>query len=199
MASAQEFFTPEAVGQLSGAIAAVTAISVTVRRVTTINSPLIPFLVSVILCYVTAGISETYTPLLLAEFPAKEFFQSVLSWLLPAFNACLLFTATIGATEVGNALAPSNIKQENNRIASASAENARAGRDVAVKEVTPRDLELGTSKNKLGEQEQHRRKDYEEYRSKTNYKYERGNWAPREEAFPSHTDTRIFQSWFDRV
>jgi len=35
----QDFFSPEAVGQLAGAIAAVTAISVTVRRLTGRNTP----------------------------------------------------------------------------------------------------------------------------------------------------------------
>jgi hypothetical protein len=100
----QDFFSLEAVGQLAGAIAAVTAISVTVRRLTGRDTPLIPFFTSLVVTYLTAGASGGIDAVDWATFPSPGFFHSALTWLLPLLNACLLFTSAIGATEVGGAI-----------------------------------------------------------------------------------------------
>src|SRR5690242_10139488 len=104
MALTQEFFTPEALGQLTVAVAAVTAVSVTLRRVSGLNTPLIPFAVSVIVTYAAAGTAGSLNPLPLDQFPASEFFRSLVSWLVPLLNACLLFSSVIGVTETAGAL-----------------------------------------------------------------------------------------------
>jgi hypothetical protein len=62
MALTQDFFTPEALGQLTVAVAAVNAVSVTVRRMSGLNSPIIPFAASAILTYVAAGAAGTQPP-----------------------------------------------------------------------------------------------------------------------------------------
>ncbi len=119
----QDFFSPEAVGQLAGAIAAVTAISVTVRRLTGRNTPLIPFSTSLAVTYLTAGASGAIDAMDWAAFPSPGFFHSALTWLLPLLNACLLFASAIGATEVGGALGgearPSRTQRELERLAPA--------------------------------------------------------------------------------
>lgn len=104
MATVQEFFTPEAVGQITGAVAAVTAVSVTIRKVTGFGSAIIPFVISMVVVYASAGASGTLSAIPWGEFPSQPFFQPLLGWLLPVLNACLLFTAAIGATEVGGAI-----------------------------------------------------------------------------------------------
>ena len=104
MALTQEFFTPEALRQLTVAVAAVTAVSVAIRRVSGLNTPLIPFAVSVIVTYVAAGTAGSLNSLPLGLFPASEFFRSLVGWLVPLLNACLLFSSVIGVTEMAGAL-----------------------------------------------------------------------------------------------
>ena len=104
MALTQEFFAAESLGQLSVAVAAVTAVSVTIRRVSGLNSPILPFVVSVIVTYVAAGAAGSLKPLPLAQFPAGEFFRSLIEWLVPLLNSCLLFSSVIGVTEMAGTL-----------------------------------------------------------------------------------------------
>jgi len=103
MATAQEFFTAGTIAQLGGAILAVTAVSVTIRNVTGRNTLLIPIFVSLLLTYITAGAAGSLGSVPWGAFPASDFFASIIGWALPAINACLLFTAVLGTTELGAA------------------------------------------------------------------------------------------------
>lgn len=40
----------------------------------------------------------------LGQLPTSEFFRSLVSWLVPLLNACLLFSSVIGVTEMAGAL-----------------------------------------------------------------------------------------------
>jgi hypothetical protein len=104
MALSPEFFTPEALSQLGVAIAAVTAVSVAVRRVSGISSPLIPFVASALITYIAAGAAGTLKSVPFAAFPESEFFSLLSGWLLPLLNTCLLFSSVVGVTEIGGAL-----------------------------------------------------------------------------------------------
>ena len=104
MADPQEFFTPSTIEQISGAIAAVTAVPVAFRSLTGINTPIVPFVTSIILTYVAAGTSGILIPIHLSNFPKADFFHEIQGWIIPLINGCLLFTAVIGATESGGAV-----------------------------------------------------------------------------------------------
>jgi hypothetical protein len=104
MATAHDFFTPEAVASTSGAIAAVTAVSVTVRQLVGWESPKGPFIVSLLVVYGAAGNAHALAYVPFREYPAAIFWHPLVRWLLPIPNACLLFTAVLGVTGAAHAV-----------------------------------------------------------------------------------------------
>jgi hypothetical protein len=104
MAVEYEFFQPEALGKLAGAVAVVTAVSVTIRRISGLNTPWVPFFTSLVVTYVAAGAAGSLHAMPSEPFPSAGFFGAVVSWLMPLLNACLLFTSVVGVTETVGAL-----------------------------------------------------------------------------------------------
>lgn len=104
MTDVQRFFTATSTGQLAGAIAAVTVVSVTIRAISGIDHFSVPFATSLVLVYVTAGAAGTLLRVPASEFPEREFFSALLSWFIPFLNTCLLFVAVLGVTPLGGAI-----------------------------------------------------------------------------------------------
>ena len=86
MSVPQEFFTWNSLGTLASASAGVVVVTNTVRRVVGIKSPLVPFVVSLL---ITIG----------GAYQANAL-HGVGAWGLAFLNSCLLFCTATGAQEV---------------------------------------------------------------------------------------------------
>lgn len=86
MNAAQEFFTWTSLGTLAGASAAVVVVTNTVRKVIGLATPLIPFIVSLL---ITIG----------GAYQAGAM-HGAGAWGIAFLNACLLFCTATGAQEV---------------------------------------------------------------------------------------------------
>jgi hypothetical protein len=65
---------------------------------------MVPFIVSLLLVYAVAGNADALANVPFGQFPAAEFWHPLVGWLLPVLNACLLFTAVLGATGAAHAV-----------------------------------------------------------------------------------------------
>ena len=97
----EEFFTLASFGQLATAVVVVTVVAGAARRLLRWEGPWVPFLTALAVTYVAAGASGAFEGAVAAGFPTAGFFKTLATWVLPALNACLLFTAAVGATEIG--------------------------------------------------------------------------------------------------
>lgn len=79
----QEFFTLGTLGTLAGATTIIIVVTNTARSVIGLRSPLVPFLISLLVTFGAAAAAET-----LSAWP---------SWVLAFFNSCLLFCTATGA------------------------------------------------------------------------------------------------------
>lgn len=104
MAAAQEFFTLGTVGTLAGAIGAVTVVSISIRQLTGWSSPLVPFILSLLLTYSLAGTADTLLAVPADAFPTAAFWRPLVGWAMPLFNACILFTSVVGTTIAAEAI-----------------------------------------------------------------------------------------------
>src|SRR5271166_5219243 len=100
----QDFFTLTSIGTLASAVVIVTMVSVGVRNLLRRDSAWIPFITALLVSYLGAGASGAFQNISHGEFPSKEFFIEVLTWVLPIANAFLLFVTALGGTQVGNAI-----------------------------------------------------------------------------------------------
>jgi hypothetical protein len=83
---AQEFFTWSSLGTLAAASAAVVVVTNTVRKVIGLATPLVPFIVSLLITI--GGAYQT------------DALHGVGAWGIAFLNACLLFCTATGAQEV---------------------------------------------------------------------------------------------------
>jgi hypothetical protein len=80
-----DFLDPKTIGAFGGSTAAVLAVTVALRRVFRVDTPIVPFALSQIVSFVLAYTGATL--------------KDPLGWLLAFVNGCLLFCAVVGANE----------------------------------------------------------------------------------------------------
>jgi hypothetical protein len=85
--AAQTFFTGDTFGTVAGCAAAIIIISNTIRALTRLTTPLIPFVISLIIGFVVAG-----------GLAGK--LNEPIEWLLAFLNSCLLFCTATGGQEI---------------------------------------------------------------------------------------------------
>lgn len=85
MTVGQEFFTIDSLGTIAVASTVIIVVTNTVRRVFGLGHILVPFLVSLLVCF---GVAQQADKL-----------ASVADWAIAFFNACLLFCTATGAQE----------------------------------------------------------------------------------------------------
>jgi hypothetical protein len=83
----ETFFTTDSFATVAGCTGAIILVSNTVRRVTRLTTPLIPFAMSLVIGFVVAGglAGKLNTPM---------------EWLLALLNSCLLFCTATGGQEI---------------------------------------------------------------------------------------------------
>jgi hypothetical protein len=83
----ESFFTPDSFGTVAGASFAIVIVTNTVRTITRRTTPLVPFLISLVIGFVIAGglAGKLHEPT---------------DWLLAFVNSCLLFCTATGGQEI---------------------------------------------------------------------------------------------------
>lgn len=102
--AAQDFFGVATFAQVAGAVVLVTTVSTTVRRLTKLESPWVPFIVSILVTYLGAGLAGALdSGATETSVSTRAFAERIVAWVLPLLNGCLIFLAGVGSMEVGAA------------------------------------------------------------------------------------------------
>ncbi len=86
----ENFFTLDSFGTVAGSAAAILIVTNTIRKVTGFTTPLIPFVISVVIGFVGAG-------------ALADKLHGPAEWLIAFLNSCLLFCTATGGQEVAAA------------------------------------------------------------------------------------------------
>jgi hypothetical protein len=99
----ETFFTPDSFATVASCSFAIILVTNTVRRVTRLTSPLIPFAMSLVIGFVVAG-------------GLADKLNTPMEWLLVFLNSCLLFCTATGGQEIavtaGQGKGPGPVNQQ---------------------------------------------------------------------------------------